>query len=252
MPDYSTRLPLGSLDQLVKFIKLQSQSLPATEREILVEANGGSAAPKRTPNADAQAAQYAAAQRAWQPAQASLWSQLGARALAGPQAGATLTPLPCELTHWGSWFARHPQTTLLSTDTGSDRDYTQNAYGAYYDRAKLRFPVAPALPSDSAVAPFERGLAIETGTSWHAWDYRTLGASSRLADLPAEAAAAQDPAGKPDPARAPRAVELGGEAFIYEPEQAGMEPATVRLALADERPRVYGLWWALYAFGYAK
>jgi hypothetical protein len=183
---------------------------------------------------------------------ASLWSQLGRKALSGWAAGQELTPLPCELTHWGDWYVRHPETTLLSTDTGAERDYTQNAYGPYFDRRKLRFPVQPQLPAGSLVEPFARGVAYAAGGAWEAYSYPAIAGTAQPADLPAEAAVALGPDSKPDPARAPEAATVDGRQFIYEPEQAGMEPPTVRLAAPDGQPCVYGLWWALYAFGYVQ
>lgn len=43
----------------------------------------------------------------------SLWSQISGRAVAGPLLGTPLEELPSELTTWGEWRARHPDTLVL-------------------------------------------------------------------------------------------------------------------------------------------
>ncbi len=43
----------------------------------------------------------------------SLWSQVNGRAVAGPEKGKHLEELPSELTTWGDWIRRHPDTLVL-------------------------------------------------------------------------------------------------------------------------------------------
>ncbi len=69
----------------------------------------------------------------------SLWSQLLAEAVTGPLAGTHLVVLPAEHTAWEAWEKAHPETKLLSFDTGYPRDYKQDPYAAY------PFPRRPAL-----------------------------------------------------------------------------------------------------------
>jgi hypothetical protein len=162
----------------------------------------------------------------------SLWTQLDGQAVAGSDAwgkvheGAwrgRLTMLPCEVTHWGSWLARHPDTTLLSHDTGINRKYTQNAYGAYYDRMKLRFPVGD-IPAGTESAPlFERCIAWQEDGKWVCRSYAEVKVAA--------------------------GVETGVAPLVYEPFGAGMEPDSVRLT-DPSVPVVYGLRFALEAFGY--
>ncbi|MDE2150085.1 MAG: DUF3179 domain-containing protein [Gammaproteobacteria bacterium] len=61
----------------------------------------------------------------------SLWSQLQARAISGPLKGREMQPLPAAHTTWGAWRTRHPDTLVLSTDTGYDRDYAADPYAGY-------------------------------------------------------------------------------------------------------------------------
>jgi len=72
----------------------------------------------------------------------SLWSQMAAAAVTGVQSGQPLRRLPLEVTTWGDWHTRHPQTLVLSTETGHQRTYNRGVYQAYFDSPKLMFPVA--------------------------------------------------------------------------------------------------------------
>jgi hypothetical protein len=58
----------------------------------------------------------------------SLWSQLRGRAVTGPLAGTSLRLLPVVMTTWRSWKAEHPQTLVLSFQTGYKRDYSRDPY----------------------------------------------------------------------------------------------------------------------------
>ena len=59
---------------------------------------------------------------------ASLWSQLGMQAVAGPMAGVSLQIFPVEHTTWGDWRQRYPDTVVLSFNTGYVRDYSRDPY----------------------------------------------------------------------------------------------------------------------------
>jgi uncharacterized protein DUF3179 len=58
----------------------------------------------------------------------SLWSQLRGQSVAGPLAGTSLRLLPVTMTTWRSWKAEHPQTLVLSFQTGYKRDYSRDPY----------------------------------------------------------------------------------------------------------------------------
>lgn len=82
----------------------------------------------------------------------SLWSQLEARAVAGPAAAArrTLEPIAAELTTWGDWLDRHPDTTLLAPLDSMVAEYKREPYGPYFGSDVLRFPVEPLPPAGDA------------------------------------------------------------------------------------------------------
>ncbi len=71
----------------------------------------------------------------------SLWSQLKETAIAGPMVGRKLKKIPAERTTWKHWLKNHPQTKVLSTDTGYHRDYNMDPYEGYYRAQGIMFPV---------------------------------------------------------------------------------------------------------------
>jgi len=79
----------------------------------------------------------------WDRETGSLWSQLSGEAVLGPaaKARAGLTARPSVVTRWAAWRARHPETTVLSLDTGHPRDYTAGQpYGGYFMSPQKLFP----------------------------------------------------------------------------------------------------------------
>ncbi len=76
---------------------------------------------------------------------ASLWSSLTGEPVVGPlvQLKLKLTALPVVTTTWREWRTRHPETRVLSLDTGFKRDYSEGAaYRAYFGTDELMFGVA--------------------------------------------------------------------------------------------------------------
>ncbi len=75
----------------------------------------------------------------------SLWSTLEGRPVVGPLAGANLTLEyePVVTTTWGEWRRTHPATTVVSLDTGHDRNYDEGvAYRDYFNTDNLMFRVS--------------------------------------------------------------------------------------------------------------
>jgi len=55
----------------------------------------------------------------------SLWSQINGKAVAGPMKGRRLEEIPSELTTWGEWKRRHPQTLVLEKPAQSGSFYEE-------------------------------------------------------------------------------------------------------------------------------
>jgi hypothetical protein len=73
-----------------------------------------------------------------------LWSTLDGKPVVGPLVGsdAVLTSRAAVTTTWGEWRRRHPQSDVLSLDTGHDRDYSEGAaYRDYFATDRLMFSV---------------------------------------------------------------------------------------------------------------
>lgn len=88
----------------------------------------------------------------------SLWSQILASAISGPLRGSKLRQLVVEHTSWQDWLSRHPNSRVLSTDTGHRRDYNRNPYAAYAASPAVLFPIShrdPRYPAKSWVVGIE-------------------------------------------------------------------------------------------------
>jgi len=74
----------------------------------------------------------------------SLWSTFLGEPVVGPLVNQNieLSTLPVETTNWGEWRRRHPNTKVLSIETGHARNYTEGeAYKEYFADDNLMFPV---------------------------------------------------------------------------------------------------------------
>jgi len=113
----------------------------------------------------------------------SLWQQITGQAFAGPLRGQTLQTIPVAMTRWGTWRAAHPDTSVLSLDTGFDRPYANKTpYGDYDSSDRLLFPVA----LDRRLHPKTVVFGVETD-----------GASFAVTERALEAERSIDQAGEP-------------------------------------------------------
>jgi hypothetical protein len=74
----------------------------------------------------------------------SLWSALTGEPVIGPLVGKglKLEVFPLVTTTWGEWKKDHPDTTVLSLQTGFTRDYSEGvAYKDYFETDRLMFKV---------------------------------------------------------------------------------------------------------------
>lgn len=94
----------------------------------------------------------------------SLWDQVTGDAIGGEAllAGASLTPVPVLRLTWGEWSTRHPNTTVLSLDTGTVRNYDPGA--ALAEELASERPLFPApVPAEIGVDAKARVLGVEIG-----------------------------------------------------------------------------------------
>ena len=98
----------------------------------------------------------------------SLWSTLLGQPVVGPLVNQNieLTTLPVETTSWGEWRRRHPNTKVLSIETGHARNYAEGeAYKDYFAHDNLMFPVLrldKRLPNKARVfIPRPKNFAVQ-------------------------------------------------------------------------------------------
>ena len=78
----------------------------------------------------------------------TLWNQLTGEPVLGKLADGSieLKRLPVVVSTWQAWHARHPDTQVLSLETGHLRDYTPgNPYGSYFASPDTMFPAEGAV-----------------------------------------------------------------------------------------------------------
>lgn len=152
----------------------------------------------------------------------SLWSQILAQAVSGPLKGAKLTTVPLAHTSWADWKKRHPNTQVLSTDTGFSRDYTRDPYAGYTQDQTIMFPV---VGSSQRYPPKEPVIGIEVGGKFKAYPFVELAKikGGKMTDT------------------------LGGKTLTvrFDPEH---RTGAVFDAQGKEIPTVTAFWFAWYAF----
>lgn len=110
----------------------------------------------------------------------SLWLQVKRRAVTGPMTGTKLSILPSTITTWSKWKKKHPDTTVLSFDTGHNRNYNRDPYENYYKerRGMFRsfFKAGPGEEEKEIVA------GIEIGDSAKAYPVSAIRKGKKMTD----------------------------------------------------------------------
>lgn len=101
----------------------------------------------------------------------SLWSQILSRAVSGKLMGQKLIRVPLSHTTWVDWKTLHPDTKVLSTETGYSRDYSRNPYGGYQFSKSIYFPVSN---KDARYHPKEMVIGLEVNGSFRAYPFIEL------------------------------------------------------------------------------
>ena len=69
----------------------------------------------------------------------SLWSQVLGEAVLGVHTGQRLSVVRSDVVRFGDWKRAHPNTKVLSQDTGAVRSYGRDPYGDYYTSESVSF-----------------------------------------------------------------------------------------------------------------
>lgn len=147
----------------------------------------------------------------------TLWNQFTGKPVAGELVGSgiELKIRPIAISSWAKWLARHPDTAVLSLDTGYDRDYTPGKpYAAYFDSPDLMFPVRV---NDTRLAAKDYVFALRLGDAEKAWALELFEDTPVLNDTIDGRAVVL--VGDPD-SRTVRAYETGGNMFMAHEDMA--------------------------------
>ncbi|MGH3864377.1 DUF3179 domain-containing protein [Actinokineospora sp.] len=96
----------------------------------------------------------------------SQWPQLLGVAIRGPHKGQRLASVPLVWTSWKAWRTTHPDTLVLSTETGSLRRYGSDPYGSYPRRSGYYVeggPFFPVLATDDRFGAKDIVIGIRAG-----------------------------------------------------------------------------------------
>ncbi|MCP4878763.1 MAG: DUF3179 domain-containing protein [Gammaproteobacteria bacterium] len=91
----------------------------------------------------------------------SLWSQILSQSVSGERVGQKLKPIPISHTTWRDWLAKHPDTQVLSDDTGHSRDYQRNPYAGYEESRYTYFAVNNEAPDNYHPKEIVVGLDVD-------------------------------------------------------------------------------------------
>lgn len=139
----------------------------------------------------------------------SYWWQVPGEAIVGMLAGERLTPLASETMEWRTWRALHPDTKLLSRDTGFARNYDRDPFtnlGESLDTGARPFQSTPA-ETDGRLDPSEMVLGLEVDGEHAVYSLTRIGDGVRNGDLAERPIAVFSAAAGP-----------GGAAFFADPE----------------------------------
>ena len=148
----------------------------------------------------------------------SLWNQFTGRPVVGPLTGSgiKLAVLPLVIERWSDWLARHPATTVLSLETGHQRDYLPGAaYGEYFTTDRLMFPARTA---DRRLAAKDYVFVLRLEDGEKAWPLTEFVGGKVIADRVGmlDVVLVGDQAG-----RTVRAYRADGRTFAAVPDDPG-------------------------------
>jgi hypothetical protein len=94
------------------------------------------------------------------------WTQVQGLAIIGELTGQKLEAVSIDTVVWGDWKKRHPDSEVLSRETGFSRPYGRDPYGNYYVDSSLMFPVEN---EDSSIHPKTVIFGIEIDGMYKAY-----------------------------------------------------------------------------------
>ncbi len=148
------------------------------------------------------------------------WTQIDGLAVLGELTGTELTPVSIDTVSWREWKSVHPDSEVLSRDTGYSRQYGRDPYGNYYENSFLMFPVEN---EDDRIHPKTVVFGIEVNGVYKAYREDDLKEVGRIED------------------------EVNGRSLLITRDEAGV----VKIVDTDSGEEVIkerDFWFAWYAF----
>jgi hypothetical protein len=150
----------------------------------------------------------------------SYWTQIGGLAILGELTGTRLTQVSVDTVVWRDWKREHPDSEVLSQQTGFARPYGVDPYGSYYEDSFLFFPVEER---DDRVHPKTVVFGVEVNGFFKAYREDDLIELGVIEDT------------------------VGGASIRIERQQSGIARVT-NLETGEEIVKERGFWFAWYAF----
>jgi hypothetical protein len=117
--------------------------------------------------------------RSEDPKEESLWSQILGQAVTGKFAGDELDILESDVVTYSQWKQAHPDTLVLSRDTGADRNYSEDPYEGYYTSDEVGFG---ATFDDDRLDPKALVYGVEVDGNFKAYPSELLVEGANITD----------------------------------------------------------------------
>ena len=111
----------------------------------------------------------------------SYWFQVPGAAIVRPLTGERLTALPSGMAPWAVWRADHPDTLVLSAETGFARTYAADPlanYEFYVSEGNPFFPLDREFLADARLRREERVVGVDINGEARAYPLRALGTAA--------------------------------------------------------------------------
>jgi len=150
----------------------------------------------------------------------SYWSQFDGLAIVGEMSGTRLKSVSIDTVVWRDWKKEHPESAVLSQETGFSRRYGVDPYGSYYEDSFVLFPVENR---DDRIHAKTVIFGVEVNGNYKAYKEDDLKELNTIEDT------------------------ITGVSFRLERDDAGIVTMT-NLETGEEIVATRGFWFAWYAF----